>query len=314
MPDTRSIVTVSLNPTIDRVIEVKRFVLGEHQVGRELSRTPGGKGVNVSRVLAALGAPSVATGFLGRGSREDFAELLNDPLVTDRFVFLEGRTRENVTIVETSGVETHIRDAGLAVDRGSLVRLGQTLVSLAGPGVTVVFSGSLPPKITPADMVELVDRCNAAGARVAVDAAADALRAAVGRGLYLIKPNVEELSELTGEALDTPRAQLSAARNLTDRIELILLSRGAEGAYLIGPSETLHARPDCAGQAVRNTVGCGDVLLGAFLASIAGGEDLGEALRAAVAAASASACHLVPAMFDRQLAEALKANVRLEEI
>ena len=86
MSDVRAIITVSLNPAIDRVIEVENFTLGEHQVGHEIMRIPGGKAVNVSRVLKTLGVRNIATGFLGRDNRHEFDSVLSGHLVGDERV------------------------------------------------------------------------------------------------------------------------------------------------------------------------------------------------------------------------------------
>jgi 1-phosphofructokinase len=284
-------------------------------VGREISRTPGGKGVNVSRVLASLGTASIATGFLGKANRDEFAVFLAGPLVTDEFVVLPGRTRENVTIADgASGACTHIRDVGLPVTAGAAGRLAGKLRRLATPGSVVVFSGSLPPGLRPADFAKLVRLCSGAGARVAVDAGGPALRAAAAHKLWLIKPNVQELAELVGRKLDRIDDQLAAARKLLDHADHVLLSRGADGACLITRDLALAARVRLQGGAVRNTVGCGDVLLGTFLAGLMRGDDAQAALQMAVATAAASACHDLTACFDAKLAESLLAQVELTGI
>ncbi len=97
------IITVTLNAAVDRVIEVENFTIGAHQTGREVSRVPGGKGVNVSRILAALDAPSIATGFIGKENRSVFDPIFRDGTIADELVVLDGRTRENVTISRATG-------------------------------------------------------------------------------------------------------------------------------------------------------------------------------------------------------------------
>jgi 1-phosphofructokinase family hexose kinase len=309
------VITVSLNPAVDRTIEVPNFTIGAHQLGREVARTPGGKGVNISRVLAAMGVPSAAAGFLGAESRDVFAPLFADGTVGDHFVVLPGRTRENVTITDPAArTETHIRDADLAVTDDALGRLAETLESLCEAGCIAVFSGSLPPGASPADQVALAERCVAAGARVAVDTSGDALRAFAGRRLWLVKPNRSELEQLVGRALGGREEQIAAARQLTAHVEHVLLSCGAEGAYLFTAKLALHARADVEPSRVRNTVGCGDALLGAFVAGMARGGDLRECLAAAAACASASACRPTAATFDPEMMAQLRQKVELREV
>jgi len=308
------ILTVTLNPAVDRLIEVDCLVPGDHQVGREVSRTPGGKGINVSRVLAALGVGSIATGLLGEANRDEFADFLTGPLIEDEFVLLAGRTRQNTTIADRStGLHTHIRDAGLPVDRPAITRLADKLRSLVSRGAIVAFSGSLPPGAGPDDFAELVGICAAAGARVAVDSSGPALAAAAAGKLWLIKPNVQELAELVGRNLETLDEQLAAARKLAARTDYVLLSRGRDGACLVTKDHALCARAEVEASAVRNTVGCGDALLGAFLASIIRHEDAATALRKAVATASASACQATSAGFEAELAARLLKGVQCRE-
>jgi len=314
MPDT-SVITVCLNPTIDRVIEVDGFTIGAHQVGREILRAPGGKAINVSRVLAALGVRSVATGFLGADNRTGFDAVLDDPLVADEFFALPGRTRENVTITDRrTRQETHIRDVGLAVDPRSLDRLMRKLSLMSRPGNVVVFSGSLPPGIDAEDFDRMVTGCIEAGAHVAVDTSGPALRTMAGKSLWLVKPNAPELAELAGRELADLDEQLATARALTADVRHVLLTRGGEGAYLLTGALAVHARADVDPALLRNTVGCGDALLGAFVGATCRGLSARDALVEAIAVATASACHVAVAAFEPDLVAELREKVQLTDL
>ncbi|MHC4982988.1 MAG: 1-phosphofructokinase family hexose kinase [Planctomycetota bacterium] len=315
MPELPRVITVTLNPAVDRLLEVRKLIPGTHEPACEVARTPGGKGVNVSRVLSALGLASIATGFLGEANRREFAEFFADPNVTNEFVTLPGRTRENVTIAERrSGRETHIRDVGLAVERSAVRRLKAKLSSLASPESIVVFSGSLPPGVEPADFAGMLGLCAGGGARVAVDASGPGLRAALDSDLLLLTPNLEELAEIAGSSITTPEEQAAAARRCADRAELVLLSRGRHGACLITKTAAWSAIAAVNAADIKNTVGCGDVLLASFVAGFIRGDDLQEALKRAVATASASACHPLPAAFDPKLAGKLLETAELDEL
>lgn len=128
MPHSPAIITVTLNPAIDRIIEVEGLAPGSHQEGRELLRVPAGKGINVSRALAAMGVPSTATGFLGDGNRAEFAAALKGLGIADEFLTLPGWTRENITLTDRRHKQDmHVRFPGLAVDRAGIERLGEIL-------------------------------------------------------------------------------------------------------------------------------------------------------------------------------------------
>lgn len=310
--EAASVVCVGLNPAIDRVIEVRNFRPGEHQSGKEVMRSPGGKALNVSRALSALGVANVLTGFLGAENRGEFDPLLNDPRVRDEFFSLPGRTRENVTIADPeAGQDTHIRDTGLAVSAAGLQRLANKLKLLGGEGDMVLFSGSLPPGIGPKAFAELVAGCIQRGARVAVDTSGNASKAVADLPLWAVKPNHRELPALIGRSVETPAQQLAAAGELAQRFDNVLLSCGADGAYLFRRDQALRGRLDVKPDRVRNTVGCGDAMLAGFVAGIVAGRDPREAFADALAAATASAMTFGPAQIDPEVFAELRPRVEL---
>jgi len=299
----KTIITVTLNPAIDRAIEVSQLEIGSHAQCRTVSRIAGGKGVNVSRVLADMGVASVATGFLGSENRSVFDSVFAQGLIEDSFVDVNGLTRENLTLVNPAvGAEMHLRDEGLAVGKGDIDELASRLKCRINPQCLVIFCGSLPPGVGCREMSKLLDISLAGGAMVAVDASGKALQAAGGKKLWLLKPNAIELSELVGREFSDDAELLDAARSLTDDVENILLSCGGDGAYLVRAEGVLQCLPGMAVDVV-NTVGCGDVLLGAFVGSLYRGGDYRDAIMHAVACASASAANTQTAKFQQELAD-----------
>jgi len=315
MPHLVSIVTVSLNPAIDRLIEVEGFTLGAHQMGRELRRTPGGKAINVTRVLTALKTPNIATGFLGRENRTAFSPVFDSPIVSDEFIYLPGATRENITIADPAGTrETHIRDTGLWVMPEHLRLLTEKIEWLAGPGTIVVFSGSLPRGLSARAFLDLVSLAGARGAQVAVDTDGESLRAMAGRPLWSLKLNEAELDELVGRKIDGLAERIVEARMLASIVQMVLLTHGEQGAFLFTSKVGVHGHVPLKPEQVKNTVGCGDVLLGAFLSGIFAGGDPMDSFIEAVACAAASACHLATAEFDPELARELRTRVQIKEV
>lgn len=314
MREKAGIVTVTLNPAIDRVIIVEELRVGEAQVGQTVLRVPGGKGVNVSHALAAMNIPSTATGFLGADNRVDFLPLLSNPMIRDRFISMPGRTRENITLADPRGVDTHIRDRGLAVDAKALEQMHDLLGELATRESVMVFSGSIPPGMTERDFAAMVDQCIEAGAKVVVDTSDQALEAVRDRKLWLLSPNEKELARFIGRDLPSRRDVWAAARQALKRVEMVLLSCGREGAYVFGKGVACHARADLNPEWVRNTVGCGDVLLAAFLGGLWRNQSPREALVLAVATASASAAHPATATWDDPVLEELLTKVEVQDV
>ena len=307
------IVTVTLNTCIDRVVEVPGFAVGATLKGRALRRQPAGKGINVSRCLAALGHQSVASGFVGRAERPAFATEMARCGLAELLVEVNGRTRDNITYLDPEAhTETHVREEGFEVNQGDLARLDSALAAAVHPGDVVVFAGSVPPGLRPTDLARLVAACRECGARVAVDCDGEPYRHAVDARPFLIKPNIAELRDLTGLSPCSPEEAAQASSRLLDRVEIVLASMGARGAVCTTTQQAWHARGsvDC----VRSTVGCGDALLAGFLAAHEESAPLADCLRRAVACGGASAKHDIAGELDRRDVQELLHRVELRRI
>ncbi len=288
-----SIITIGLNPAIDRIVAARRLTPGEHLPVTELARLAAGKAANVSRALALCGKNSTALGFVGRSYADWFTRqltALGPGAIRCNFIKAFERTRENITILDTAAeVETHLRDAGCPVDAGAFEQFAVLLNKTIRRGDAVVFAGSLPPGFTTRQLVRLLKSCHAAGCRVAVDTSGAALQAAVRYPLWLIKPNLEELSELLGRRIkNNPPAIAAAAGPLLKTVENILVSRGAAGAVLVRRDGFYTGRLLKKVKIVR-TVACGDHLLAGFVAAAVDGAAPAECLRHALLVATARA-------------------------
>ncbi len=300
VPVSRTIVTVTLNPTIDRIIEVPGFHLGGHLKGRLRSRLPAGKAVNVSRAMSSLGCPSTAAGWVGAESLALFDEALRAAGVSTCFTPIAGATRENITIIDPAGQsETHIRDAGPAVTEDEVNHLIERLLELAGPDVLFVFTGSCAPGLSAQRFADIIKACIDRGSRVAVDSSGDPLRAAAKLPLWLIKPNLLELGELLGYQVSHESEVLAAGRRLAERMSVVLITMGQRGALCFAEGRVFKGRASIPEDRLRSTVGCGDTMLAAFLAaSSRPGWQIEDAFRQALAVSAASAMTDQPAVFE----------------
>lgn len=306
MGQRHRIVTISLNPAVDRTVQVEDFRIGRHQPGRTLSHCAGGKAINVSRVLAGMGIASTALGFLGRDNLSLFESAMRGTRIENQMLVLPGSTRENVTITDPlANVETHIRDEGLEVDSTARAEIKERLLRCLDSRTRVVFSGSLPPGYRPEDQAELVRICCQAGAQAIVDTSGEALKAIHGQGAFLLCPNREELAELTGRDSQSPQQVVESFGESSGWARNLLCSLGPEGAVWAGPDGAWHALCPLDPKEIVNTVGCGDTLLGAFLGAQAKGAPPEEALPLAVATATASALRTTAGKFDQDRRDAL---------
>jgi len=313
---TPTIVCVALNPCWDRTLEVPDLEIGKHLRGRLLSVQAAGKAVNVARLLAALGTPSVLTGFVGAGDRDRFAASFAKTAVRLEMFEAAGRTRENITLVDPRRkVDTHIRDVGVALADEDLPRLTKKLRILAGKGAYVLFTGSLTPGLDAETFAGLLRVCCEKGARVAVDSSGPGLEA-IGRvkDLWLVKPNREELAEVAGADVDTDDAIRAAAETLRRRIDEVAVTLGDEGAMLFARTGAWRARPHLDPDAVINTVGSGDALLAGYVHCHGRGKPPEACLRYAVACGTASTLQLRAGQINPYDVEAALEHVDVEPL
>lgn len=277
------IVTVTLNPSLDRTLVVDRLTRGAVLRTAEPTLEPGGKGVNVTRALSANGVASVAVLPVGGGEGAELSRLLDLAGVHSHFVPVASRTRSNITVAESDGTVTKLNEPGFPLSDDDIATLTRVLRAVVSAGDWVVISGSVPPHFSAQQYRSLVESLSASGASLAIDTSGDALVASLAARPRLIKPNREELSELVGEPVDSISDVVAAASRVRERgVELVLTSLGADGAVLVGPNGVIVGESHV--DAPRSTVGAGDCFLAGFLVKFAADEtDLEGALREALA-------------------------------
>jgi len=280
------IVTLTPNPSVDRTIEVDALVRGAVLRAQASRVDPGGKGVNVSRALAANARKTYAVLPAGGWEGDQLAALLTPEDVPVMLVPVSGSIRANVSVVEPDGTVTKLNEPGPTLSEAELEAVTAATVAAAADADWVAVSGSLPPG-TPVDFyARLIQRLGPASVRAAVDTSGPPLVAALAAGPDLIKPNREELAEAAGRPVTTLGEAVTAAEELRRRgARAVLASLGADGALLVDATGAVHgeARVD----RPRSAVGAGDALLAGFLAGGGSGpEALAEALAWGAAAAS----------------------------
>lgn len=270
------ILTVTLNPAVDHTIQVDAFPAPDTVARTDTDRfDAGGKGINVSQYLLALGTDTLATGFVG-GFLGDYIEReLDAGGIDHELIEIEGRTRLNTTIVDDDA-EYKLNHAGPRVGASAVDDVIDVLAD-SEPAVVLV-GGSLPPGLD----AGAVDRIAAAGPwATAVDLGGDLL-SDLEAEYALCKPNREELAAATGARVDSIEACVEAADQLRAMgFERVVTSLGADGALLVGDGEVLHAA--ALDVEVADTVGAGDAMLAGVLSAFAEGQDGRGALRRGIA-------------------------------
>lgn len=309
------IVTITMNPAIDRILEVPGFQIGGHQKGRLLERVPAGKGLNVSQTLAVLDVPSIATGFVGETEREMYEKCFQGTCVKPQFLTVAGTTRENITIIDPeTNVETHVRAGGITTTPAALDRLRNKISLLAKEGNVMIFAGSLPPGVEIDYAVGLIDLMLAKKARVVIDGPGELLRAVRDRKLWLIKPNLDELAVMHEREKLTDSEAVDLGRTLSQSTRTVMVTCGSAGAYLFIEGAAFLGQVDIAASAVRSAVGCGDAMLGGFIAAQHRGDNVKKSFVYALAIASATATNDVPGHFDPACADDLLSKTNVEAV
>jgi 1-phosphofructokinase len=265
-----NIITVGLAPAWDLTCRGNNLQWGEHPVLENQHKVPAGKALNISRALAWLGQKSIASGWWGQ---EDFDQMQAHlaqacPRIETQITPVKGFTRINVTILDQSQhKELHLRAPSSLVSQIAFDALQKDLQQHIQAHTVSVLAGALPGVSFKRRVLSLAQSClQASSTRLVVDAHGPVFQSLVDAGLpWLIKPNVAELGELLGTSVPNRLPSLiKAARTLTDRVPVVLISRGRLGALLVTQDHAWQGHCLDQGRVV-STVGCGDYLLAGFL-------------------------------------------------
>ncbi|GHD56583.1 1-phosphofructokinase [Jeongeupia chitinilytica] len=315
----KPVVTVTCNPAIDLTVTLPALRTGEVNLAADAGRNAGGKGINVAACLADYGLAVTVTGLLGRDNAAVFERFFDDRGLDNRMVGVDGETRINIKLVDEQRRQTtDLNLPSFTVDADAQQALERELDTLAGNAAWVVLSGSLPIGV-PAGFYRFITALmHAQGVKVALDTSGEALRASLSGTASaalpdLVKPNRRELEQWAGRALPTLADVVAAAQELQQRgIAQVVVSLGEEGALLV---EADLARLALApALATGSTVGAGDALVAGLIAAQLEGRCGDDALRRAVACASAKLAVVGPALPAQADIDAMAARVEIRRI
>ncbi|QDI91457.1 1-phosphofructokinase [Salicibibacter halophilus] len=280
------IYTLTLNPAVDYIARVPDFEMGKINRSEEDRKYPGGKGINVSRVLHRLGYDNTALGFVGGFTGRFLKETLEEENIKTDFVSIQDDTRLNIKLKTLE--ETEINGKSPRITEGNMSELKQKF-ELLEEGDTLVLAGSLPKTVSSDTYHDIVRSLMPKGIRCYVDTNGGALHHTLRARPFFTKPNHHELAELYGVSIDSLSEAATYGRQLQKdyRVPHILVSMASRGALYIGEEKMIHIKSP-KGTLV-NSVGAGDSTVAGFLAKYEETNDLREAAVYAVAAGSASA-------------------------
>jgi 1-phosphofructokinase/tagatose 6-phosphate kinase len=314
------IITVTLNTAIDKTLSVPNFRLGRRHRTVEQTTMPGGKGVNVARVLKALGQPVIATGLTGGATGTRIVDQLTQVSVLSDFVRIREESRTNTAVIDpTTGEQTEINERGPKVTEQEVELFVDKLLYLAKGASMCVFAGSLPRDVDTDIYAKLIRDLRRLGVLTIVDTDGDPLRRAVRAEPDVISPNVLEAEELVGHEFNDDDDDWAIA--VREMCEL-----GAHEAIMTTPdgcfgrvrpadvSEPVMYRVKLGSPALepRATIGSGDAFLAGYVAARYTGKPAAECLAYGVACGAESTQHLGAGLIDPERVERLLHETQIE--
>lgn len=305
------ILTVTLNPAVDKTYTAQELIAGHVNRMSSMVNIPGGKGINVSKILCQYGCPVTATGFLGGYTGSWMEERLSGMGIICDFVKTQKDTRCSMNIVAKNGFVTEILEPGPQIDEAEQHNFWSKYRKLVSECELTVMAGSAACGLPEDVYASMIGIAKEYGKKTILDASGKLLARGVLAGPYLIKPNRRELEYVAGHRCRGEAEIVEAAKLLLQRgTHYVAVSVGEKGMYLVGEERRMFARAPKV-RAV-NTVGSGDGACASFAMSLLNGDSMEEMLRKAVAVSAANATTMESGSVPKEVAEELMEEVQVE--
>lgn len=306
------ILTVTLNPAVDKTLHGEQLINGQVNRMKASSNFAGGKGINVTKILRQYGREVTATGFIGGYAGRFIQDSVRQLGAADGFVSIEQETRTNINVITGDGYVTEILEPGPSITQKEYDRFMGKYIELAAESDLIVLSGSVANGL-PLDIYQnLVERGNKMGKRVLLDTSGMALVHGIQGMPFMIKPNKKELEFVCRQRLTT-NAEVAAAANALRKkgIGQVVVSLGRQGIIYADGECTMQIMPPML--RTMNTVGCGDSVVASLAMSYEAGEDKETALKKAVAVSAANATTMGSGEIPKELAEEILNDVTIRK-
>lgn len=281
------ILTVTPNPSVDKVFKVRGFAPGSLNRIEDTFTQPGGKGVNIAFMLRALGHEITATGFVGDGPGRFIQHSLRDAGITTAFAHLNDKTRTNYALFDTeAGTLTQLRSTGPHVNLSDIATLRSTYERLLGQADMVVIAGSLPPGLEPSVCAELVRIATSRGVRVALNVREDTLTASLPARPFLAEPDLRDLTNYGTYDVTEREGRVGLARHLAQSAQIAVVNAEGEMLCTSGDEGLTIRIPTCR---LLGGIRLDDALMAGIIDAAINGGTLEEIAREGVAAALAAA-------------------------
>lgn len=307
------IYTLTLNPAIDRTVEVNNLKVGGLNRVESTRSDASGKGINVSKVIRALHGNSTCLGFLGGSNGEFIRKKINQMEINESFVEINQNTRMNIKVVDKKEKHvTELNEKGPIIKEKELDSLKNLLKSQIEEGDILAISGSAPPNLSESiyrEIIELLPQ----NVKVILDTDGPLLEEAIKAKPYMIKPNIHEFQRLTNSESNSLRELIDLGENVQrNGPDTILLTMGEKGAIFFGKKEIYKI--DAIPIEVKSSIGAGDAMVGGVVFSISRSKPIVEALKVATACAAASVSMEGTQPGPKNRVNELKSKVKIKKV
>ncbi len=308
------IVTVSMNPAIDKTVEIDALVPGGLNRIRKVEYDAGGKGINVSKTICELGGESIATGFLGGNAGKTIANVLEDRGIKSDFIWVDGETRTNTKVFEESGAVTELNEPGPVISDAQIEELLKKLEGYASKETLFILAGSIPGGVDKHIYAKITERVHEKGATVLLDADGELFRNSLEAHPDIIKPNRVELEEYAGFDYRASEEELiGLADKLMEKgIGTVAISMGKSGAMFV--RDGYKAKCPALSVKAHSTVGAGDAMVAALAYAWDKKLDNDETIRLGMATSAGAVTTIGTKPPARELVDTLMKQVVIEEI
>jgi 1-phosphofructokinase len=307
------ILSICPNPSIDCTIELDSLNVGKLNRVDNKVETYSGKALNVAMGIARLGEQCFATGFMFENHARLFEHVLDKEGVKHKFVYNKGNTRTNYKIIDKRSMLTEINDKGETVSVEKQQELIDFVKKVSPDYDIAVMSGSLPKGVAP-EFYGQVLKAIPQSTKVIIDTEKHNMLCALGaREVFMVKPNLRELEEFTGNVVRDLFDMVKASKKYLDKgVKYVLVSLGSEGAVLTNGTDSYFCKS--ASVAVNSTVGAGDSMISALCVGLEKGADMPELLRMAAAAGTAAVTTSGTNLFYYDKYKEIYAKIQSERI
>ena len=308
------IITVSMNPAIDKTVEVSRLLPGGLNRILKVEYDAGGKGINVSKTIRELGGESIATGFLGGNAGKTIENVLNERNIQNDFIWVDGETRTNTKVFEENGEVTELNEPGPIIGEEQMKKLMNKLEEYADENALFILAGSIPNGVDKHIYAKIIRLVHTKGAKVLLDADGELFRNSLAAGPDMIKPNRVELEEYAGiDYRASDEEILQMARDLLAKgMKTVAVSMGKSGAMIV--REGFEVRCPALSVKAHSTVGAGDAMVAALAYSWDQNLDDEETVRLCMAASAGAVTTIGTKPPTKELVDELKKQVLVERI